>query len=178
MGECPHRGPYCSSQGILVLAGIVIFFAFQFEGSKLARLTHSSETNFSDTITCADVSRAGDTLSSSHAISCDVNACICDARGDLTLNSMVQIHTSVTAFVTWSRVELWSAHVPSRLSNFCCRTHFVRRDVRVERSSHVTSCSQKWRKCLLKKCANITFYMTPSHQTIEISIWEPKYGKG
>jgi hypothetical protein len=26
-------------------------------------------------------------------------------------------------------MELWSAHVPARLSNFCCRTHFVRRDV-------------------------------------------------
>jgi hypothetical protein len=62
-----------------------------------------------------------------------------------------------SAYVTWSRVELWSVHVPARLSNFCCRTHFVRHDVRVERSSYVTSCFQKWRKCLLKKCANGTF---------------------
>jgi hypothetical protein len=51
---------------------------------------------------------------------------------------MAQIHTSVTAYVTWSWVELWSAHVPARLSNFCCCTHFVKRDVRVERSSDVT----------------------------------------
>jgi hypothetical protein len=35
----------------------------------------------------------------------------------------------------WSDVELWSAHVTARLSNFCCRTRFVRRDVRVECSS-------------------------------------------
>ena len=32
-------------------------------------------------------------------------------------------------------MELWSARVPARLANFCCRKHFVRRDVRVERSS-------------------------------------------
>ena len=117
-------------------------------------------------------------LNSSHVSSCDVNACSWDVRGDLTLNSMAQIHTSVTAYVMWSRVELWSAHVPVRLSNFCCLTHFVRRDVRVERSSDVISCFQKWRKCLWKKYANGPFYMTPSHQIIEISIWEPTHGKG
>jgi hypothetical protein len=71
-------------------------------------------------------------------------------------------HFCHSAYVTWSRVELWSAHVPARLSNFCCGTHFVRRDVRVERSSDVTSCFQKCRKCLLEKCANGPFYMTPS----------------
>ena len=118
------------------------------------------------------------TLSSRHVSLCDVNACSWDVRGDLTLNSKAQIHTSVTAYVTWSWVELWSTHVPARLSNFCCRTHFVRRDVCVERSSDVTSCFQKWRKCLLKKCANRPFYITPSHQIIEISIWEPTHGKG
>jgi len=41
-------------------------------------------------------SKAGDTLSSRHVSSCDLNACSWDMRGDLTLNSMVQIHTSVT----------------------------------------------------------------------------------
>jgi len=71
-------------------------------------------------------------------------------------------HFCHSAYVTWSRVELWSVHVPARLSNFCCRTHFVRRDARVERSSDVTSCFQKWRKCLLKKCANGPFYDTKS----------------
>jgi len=87
-------------------------------------------------------------------------------------------HFCHSAYVKWSGVELWSAHVPARLSNFCCRTHSVRRDVRVERSSDVTSCFQKWRKCLLEKCANGPFYMTPSYQIIEISIWEPTYGEG
>jgi hypothetical protein len=67
-----------------------------------------------------------------------------------------------SAYVTWSCVELWSAHVPTRLSNFCCHTHFVRRDVRVKCSLDFTSCFQKWRKCLLKKCANGTFYDTKS----------------
>jgi hypothetical protein len=79
-------------------------------------------------------------------------------------------HFCRSAYVTWSRVELWSTHVSARLSNFCCRTHFVRRDMRVERSSDVTSCFQKWRQCLLKKCANGPFYITPSHQVTEISI--------
>jgi hypothetical protein len=86
-------------------------------------------------------------------------------------------HVCHSAYVTWSRVQLWSAHVPARLSNFCCRTHFVRRDVRVERSSDVTSCFQKWRKCSLKKGANGPFDITPSHHIMEISIWEPTHGK-
>jgi len=87
-------------------------------------------------------------------------------------------HFCHSAYVTWSHVELWLAHMPARLSNFCCRTHFVRRGVRVECSSDVTSCFQKWRKYLLKKCANGPFYVTPSHQIIEISIWEQTHGKG
>jgi hypothetical protein len=120
----------------------------------------------------------GDTLFPHHVSSCDVNACSWDVGGDLTLNSMAQIHTCHSAYVTWSRMELWSTHVPARLSNFCCRTHFMRCDVRVKRSSYVTSCFQKWWKCVLKKCANGPFYMTPSHQIIKISIWESTHGKG
>jgi hypothetical protein len=82
-----------------------------------------------------------------------------------------------SAYVTWSRVEPWSAHVPSRLSNLCCRTHFVRRDVRVERSSNVTSCFQKWRKCLLKKCANGPFLCDTKspdyrYQHMRANAWE------
>jgi hypothetical protein len=50
-------------------------------------LTHNS---------CRCVSKDGDTLPSRHVSSCDVNACSWDVRGDLTLNSMAQIHTSVT----------------------------------------------------------------------------------
>jgi len=51
--------------------------------------------------------KAGDTLSSRHVRSCDVNACSWDGRGDLTLNSMVQIHTSVTLLT--SRNLAWSS---------------------------------------------------------------------
>jgi hypothetical protein len=50
--------------------------------------------------------------------------------GYLTLNSGSQSHFCHSAYVTWSDVELWSAHVTARLLNFCCRTHFVRREVR------------------------------------------------
>jgi hypothetical protein len=56
-------------------------------------------------------------------------ASIWDVRGELTLNSMAEIHTCHSAYVTRSHVERWSAHVPARLSYFCCRTHFMRREV-------------------------------------------------
>ena len=52
-------------------------------------------------------SKAGDTLSSRHVSSCDVNACSWDVRGDLTLNSMAQIHTSVTLLT--SRDLAWGS---------------------------------------------------------------------
>ena len=58
--------------------------------------------------------KAGDTLSSRHVSSCDVNACSWDMRGDLTLNSMAQIHTSVTLLTTrdlaWSSSRLTCQH--------------------------------------------------------------------
>ena len=85
----------------------------------------------------------------------------CERRFNIEFHG-ADSHFCHSAYVTWSHVELWSTHVPARLSNFCCRTHFVRRDVCVERSSDVTSCFQKWRKCLLKKCANGPFYDTKS----------------
>jgi hypothetical protein len=53
--------------------------------------------------------------------------------GYLTLNSGAHSHFCHSAHVTWSDVELWSAHMPARLLNFCWRTHFVRRDVLVGR---------------------------------------------
>jgi hypothetical protein len=57
---------------------------------------------------------AGDTLSSHHVSSYDVNACSWDVRDDLTLNSMAQIHTSVTLFtsrdLTWSSGRLTCQH--------------------------------------------------------------------
>ena len=119
------------------------------------------------------------TLSSRHVSSCDVKGVQlgCERRFNIEFCG-ADPHFCHYAYVTWSRVELWSAHVPARLWNFCCRTHFVRHDIRVERSSDVTSCFQKWRKCLLKKYANGPLYMTPSHQIIEISIWEPTHEKG
>jgi len=58
--------------------------------------------------------KAGDTLSSRHVSSCDVNACSWNVRGDLTLNSMAQIHTSVTLLtsrdLTWSPGRLTCQH--------------------------------------------------------------------
>jgi len=51
--------------------------------------------------------QAEDTLSSRHVSSCDVNTCSWDVRGDLTLNSMVQIHPSVTLLT--SRDLAWSS---------------------------------------------------------------------
>jgi hypothetical protein len=52
-------------------------------------------------------SRAGDTLSSRHTSSCDINACSWYVRGNLTLNSLAQIHTSVTLLT--SRDLVWSS---------------------------------------------------------------------
>ena len=49
-------------------------------------------------------------------------------------------HFCHSAYVTWSHVDLWSAHAPTRLSHFCCRTHFVRRDQRVECSASRNVC--------------------------------------
>ena len=50
-----------------------------------------------------------------------------------------------SAYVTWSHVELWSAHVPARLSHFCCHTHFVKREQRVEWRQRTLSPEMKTR---------------------------------
>jgi len=67
----------------------------------------------------AETFKAGDTLSSRHVSSCDVNACSWDVRGDLTLNCMAQIHTSVTLLTSrdlaWSSGRLTCQHA-SRIS--------------------------------------------------------------
>jgi hypothetical protein len=101
---------------------------------------------------------AGDTLRSRHVSSCDVNACSWEVRGELTLNSVAQIRTSVTLLTScdlaWSSGRLTCQHA-SQIS--AVSTHFVRCDVRVERSSDVTSCFQKWRKFLLKTVSQRTF---------------------
>ena len=63
---------------------------------------------------CSVEIKAGDTLSSRHVSSCDVNVCSWYVRGDLTLNSMAQIHTSVTLLtardLAWSSGRLTSQH--------------------------------------------------------------------
>ena len=105
-------------------------------------------------------------------------ACCWDVRGDLKLNSMAQVLTCHSANITWYDVELWSVHVPARLSYFCCRTHFVWREVHVHCSSDINSCFQKLRKFLLKKCANRPLYLTLSHLIIEKSIWQQTHWKG
>ena len=50
----------------------------------------------------------------------------CERRFDIEFYD-ADSHFCHSAYVTWSHVELWSAHAPARLSHFCCRTHFVRR---------------------------------------------------
>ena len=52
----------------------------------------------------------------------------------------------------------------------------MRRDVRVERFSDVTSCFQKWRKCLLKSAPTDLLYDTKSpdyrDQHMRANAWE------
>jgi hypothetical protein len=52
----------------------------------------------------------------------------CERRFDIELYG-ADSHFCHSAYVAWSHVELWSAHVPARLSYFCRRTHFVRREI-------------------------------------------------
>jgi hypothetical protein len=124
---------------------------------------------------CTEVSsdwkyKAGDTLSSRHVM-------LRVQLGYLTLNSGAPSHFCHSAYVTWSDVELWEAHVTARLSNFCCRTHFVRHDVRVECSSTLWPVISRNGENAYWKSAPTDLFMTPSHQIIVISIWEPMHGK-
>jgi hypothetical protein len=52
-------------------------------------------------------------------------------------------------YVTWP-------HVPARLSHFCCRTHFVRSDVRVE-SRHCSQLFPEMEEMLIEKVRQRTF---------------------
>jgi hypothetical protein len=91
----------------------------------------------------------------------------------LTLNSMAQIHTSVTLLTSrdlaWNSGRLTCQHA---YSNFCCRTHFVRRDVRVERSSDVTGCFPKWREMLIGKVRQRTFLYDTKSPRLQRSAYE------
>jgi hypothetical protein len=71
------------------------------------------------------VPKAGDTLSSRHVSSCDVTREVGIWEATWHWIQCADSHFCHSAYVTWSHVELWSAHVPARL----CRTHFVRREV-------------------------------------------------
>jgi hypothetical protein len=61
------------------------------------------------------VRKVGDTLSSRHVSSCDVNACSWDVGGDLALKPMAQTLTSVTLLTShdlaWSSGRLTCQHV-------------------------------------------------------------------
>ena len=86
-------------------------------------------------------------------------------------------HFCHSAYVMCSRVELWSSHVPARLSNFWCRTHFVRRDVRVERSSDINQLFPEMEELLIEKVFQRTFlYDTKSpdyrDQHMRANAWE------
>jgi hypothetical protein len=60
--------------------------------------------------------------------------------GYVTLNSGAHSHFCHSAYVTWSDVELWSAHMPACLLNFCWHTYFVRSDVcHVSRNIHTNA---------------------------------------
>jgi len=106
-------------------------------------------------------------------------ACSWDVRGDLTLNSMVQIHTSVTLLTSrdlaWSSGRLTCQHA----SQISAVAH-ISWDVTYVSSAFQTLpvVSRNGENAYWKKCANKPFYVTPSHQIIEISIWEPTHGKG
>jgi hypothetical protein len=64
-----------------------------------------------------EICKAGDTLSSRHVSSCDFNACCSwDVRGDLTSNSMVQIHRFTILSLCLRHVISRGALVGSRAS--------------------------------------------------------------
>jgi len=124
-------------------------------------------------------SSAGKTLSSRHVSSCDVNACCWDVRGDLTLNSIAQIHTSVTLLTSrdlaWKSGRLTCQHA----SQISAVAH-ISSDVTYVSSALQTLpvVARNGGNAYWKKCANGPFYTTPSHQITEISIREPTHGKG
>jgi hypothetical protein len=51
-------------------------------------------------------------------------ACSCERRFEIEFSG-ADSHFCHSAYVTWSHVKRWSAHVPARL----CRTHFVSHEV-------------------------------------------------
>jgi hypothetical protein len=113
--------------------------------------TFSQQTNRMDCSPSSSAdSKVRDTLPSRHM------------RGDLTLNSMALIHTSVIPLTSRDLTCQHASHISVVAHISWDVTYVLRADT-------VTSCFQKCRKCLSKKCANGPFYTTPNHQIIEIS---------
>jgi len=124
-------------------------------------------------------SKAGDKLSSRHVSSRDIKAYSWDGRGDLTLNSVALIRTSGTLLTSHDLAWITGRLTCQHASEISAVAH-ISWDVTYVSSALQTlpAVSRNVKKCLLKKCANGPFYTTPSHQIIEISIWEPTHGKG
>jgi len=70
-------------------------------------------------------------------------------------------HFCHSAYVTWS-------HVPGRLSRFCCRTHFLRRD----NVTYVPSALQTLSVCCLQK--NILFMSAATLKPIRLESYLPR----
>ena len=81
-------------------------------------------------------------------------------------------HFCHSAYVTWSHVELWSAHAPARLSHFCCRAHFVRRDQRVECSAQLwlSRLTDRWQSSFTSLPNHISLLMG-SYRRISAKYW-------
>ena len=106
-------------------------------------------------------------------------ACSWDVRGELTLNSMAQIHTSVALLASrdlaWRSGRFTCQH-PSQISavaHVLWNVTYVSSALRTLPVVPITGGNAYW-----KSAPTDPFYMTPSHQIIEISIWEPTHGKG
>jgi len=123
-------------------------------------------------------SKTKDTLSSLHVSSRDVHACGWNVRGDLTLNSMVQIHTSVTLLTSrdlaWRSGRLTCQHASqiSAVAHISWDVTYVSSALQTLPVVSRNGGNAYW------KSASTDLFMTPSHQIIEISIWEPTHGKG
>ena len=72
-----------------------------------------------------EASKARDTLSSHHVSSCDVTRAVGMWEGFNIEFYGADSHFCHSAYVTWSNMELWSAHMPARRSYFCCHTHIL-----------------------------------------------------
>jgi len=134
-------------------------------GSRVYQVAHPVPLSEEPRCFAASLPKAADTLFSRHVSSCEVTRAV--GMWD-TINTEfygADSHFCHSAYVTWSHVELWSAHVSARVSHFCCCTHFVRRDLRVECSSEVVI------SCLHK---NILFMSPATLKPIRLEYYLPR----